>query len=659
MSDELKAINLSQEDNEVKGQQLRSPLAGQLPAAPKNRPPPVIKDPQKSQPPPQEHSEGYDANELMSSVGRLKFREEKKDRTLAILCLGILILLVASFGSLWILAPHALKQAQAFLLVQYYRTQEKSLSLIDVIEGKKPGQRSKQKADQHAKLRGIIQQANPGDSDSALADFDCIGETSQASLRSNKTALSTIDCYLFHDMPSKALPLNENIVKNPDKGEHEDPTLSSIINVQVKYRLWYPPSIFKSIRADCNRWEAKQICIPRVILDGYYYKSAFAPEKGFQLTKDLTDVSPAVGTYLWLSGGRIAMFEGRYSVAEERLLKAEKLAPSELLGLRREIAEIRAVNAYYGHNKTLLKQILDGSHSAFFASSKSGVSKIEFLQGMITAKDENQKRNLLIKTLARLQTAEIMPFDPWFFHVISIEANMNGAQEPYIPFLSRLKQVYNTQNDARHHVNKLIDQWSIRTALSAKQYSAVKISLQKYQKEYESDVFYTHFSIANQVRSSIQTNSSMPITSEMQLALSQKEKLPWQTQYILGFALTRSAKLAEMPSLISSFENEATTVDAKMFSFLMQVEYLIAQKKYEVAEKNLETFLAKYPDFLAALVMQSTLLHKLGKDKKIPDVKFKIDAVQNSDKYRDYLRVDPLSPFALMEMNRDGVTDLH
>jgi hypothetical protein len=233
--------------------------------------------------------------------------------------------------------------------------------------------------------------------------------------------------------------------------------------------------------------------------------------------------------------------------------------------------------------------------------------------------------------------------------VLGFEAIISGAQEAYLSYLSRIKQTFGSQKEISHHLSLLLDQWAVRSHVSAKQSQGAKSTLIKYKKEHGVDPFFTHFSIAYQIKLNGLTKGVMPITSEMQQALAQKNSLPWQTQYILGLALIKGDRLAEVPGLLSTFERQATLLDAKRNLFLLKVEYLIAQKKFELAHKNLELFLSRYPDYLRALEIKKSLILTRGDTKELTEVNKKIEEIQISDQYSEKLNQDPTGAFALTD----------
>ena len=655
MSDELKPIKLSKEKDDVMQQTLRSPLADRPdinvgPRA-KEKSSPVGKTPDKAEPSPQE-AEGSTFEDNYSSLNKLKFRtDEKKESKFGVIGLGVLLLTLCSIGALWLFSPNSLKKFQKALQLQSYKIQEKSLSLLDIFEGKNTLILNKFKTDQQTRLRGLIAQQASMSSDGTVTATNCEDNSDgNPSHHKNKwtNKLTIVDCYLYHDYPLKALHFKEMPSSNFESANQDDSdVLDAALDLQIKYRLWYPSSTFKSIRFGCNRWEPKEECALRVVLDGYF-KSALSPEKGFQAVKAIASIPPLAKVYLWLSSGRIAMFDGRNSVAEDRFMEAERLVPHKLPGLMREIMEARALSAYYAGNKLLLKQIVDKARMIFPPPQKGVLARMEFMQSLLSAKDTNQKKSIMIRFLAPDQWDDRMWSDPWFFNVLSFEANLNNVQEPYLSYLSRIKQIYGSQKEIPHHVNLLLDQWTIRTALAAKQYQNVKVLLAKYQKEFGADAFSIHYNIALQIRSHT-GRGTMQLTGDIQQALEQKEKLPWPTQYLLGIALISSNKLAEVPGLLNSFEDGASTLDSQMNLFLLKVEYLIAQNKFELALKNLDLFSSKYPDSLRALLIKQNLLLKLSDSQGHADVKRRIDILQNSDKYRDNLRMDPLGPFVLID----------
>ena len=646
MSDEMKTINLSVDSADSKKQILRSPLANQS-SRELGR--------QLQENGDNGSSSSIEIGDLpeedsLSSLHKLTFRTgDKKSAKYPLFFLGIVLLAICFLCASWLVSSNSITKMQNKLYYQVSRLQEKGISLIGRIQGNSRGNINESRSEQQADLRNTIDPQTTNGVRGIETDPNC-NSTGKDSPHNgeNKFPERTriVDCYLLYDMPIKALHSFENVGRST---ANKDDILDTLMDIQVKYRLWYPPSAFKNIRNGCNRWESKPDCASRLTLDGYY-RSHLNPENGFQImTKNLENFPLPVRTHLWLSGGRIAMFEGRYAAAEDRLKEADKLASPNAPGLLREITETRVINSYYGKNKTLTKQLVDNARMTSITSAKDSLTNIELLQGLASSRDARQKRSALIKFMALNQSGEKLRLDPLFLNVLGFEAIINGAQEAYLSYLSRVKQTFGNQKEISRHLSLLLDQWAVRSRVSVKQVQGAKVTLIKYKKEHGVDPFFTHFSIAYQIKLNSLTKGVVPITGEMQQALAQKNSLPWQTQYILGLALIKGDRLAEMPGLLSTFEHQATLLDAKRNLFLLKVEYLIAQKKFELAHKNLALFLTRYPDYLRALEIKKSLMPIRGDNTELTEVNRKIEEIFMSDKYSDKLNQDPMGAFALID----------
>lgn len=307
---------------------------------------------------------------------------------------------------------------------------------------------------------------------------------------------------------------------------------------------------------------------------------------------------------LWLIGGKMALEEARFKLAQERIQQALKVLPKELSGLRKEAYELGMVVAYWSGSVKGAQGILHAAQSELGSVRSQATRQMELIRAA-------KAKEPFAKLMSRFRKGESRQFrdvERLLFEIFAHEGIRQGVAKDVVRQIKATEKSGMLQSNEQIALTKI---WKIRSLMAAGDTQQAYKEIAEIEKLQGPTRLSLHLRGITLMNASPTKQYQLMAVKEFQKAL--KLEPTWETHYALGVALIRGGKIKLAEPVVESLESFRSVKAAKPWIALLKIELMIAKGKTKQAVPLLDQFLTKRPQSLAALQLKAKALEQTGK----------------------------------------------
>ncbi len=417
--------------------------------------------------------------------------------------------------------------------------------------------------------------------------------------------LALANCYLLQDDHQKALESLSDLANplkksNWSKGAMDEFALHHYLKSGHRVQPSWLSSALKSCQAD----RKTQYCALYLLASHDTPTRRMIARDFGGLMASTRSWGPLTQGVLWLIGGKLALGEGRFKLAQERVQHALKVLPKEWTGLRKEAYELGMIVAYWSGTGKAAQRILRAAQAELSPVRSQATRQLELVKAA-KAKEPYAK---LMSRFRKGESRQFRDTERFMFEIFAHEGIRQGDTKEV------LRQIRATEKSGMLQSNEqiaLAKIWKIRSLLAAGDTQKTYKELAEIEKLQGPTRLSHHLRGITLMNASPTKQYQLMAVKEFQKAL--KLEPTWETHYALGVALIRGGKIKLAEPVVESLESFRSVKSAKPWIALLKIELMIARGKTKQAVPLLDQFLTKRPQSLAALQLKAKALEQTGK----------------------------------------------